>query len=260
MRSKKISRWLLFSESTFVYLFLYAPILILVLYSFNSSRYAIWEGFSLHWYRVLLQDDIVLRSLKNSLIVAFAATVISTVIGTLAALAMQRYEFRMKGALEGLFYLPVIVPEIVMAASLVIFFGFVRFTLGMTTVILAHIAFCVSYVIIVVRARLEGFDRTLEEAAMDLGANEVETFFKVTLPVIAPGVLSGALLAFTISIDDYIITSFVSGVGSTTLPLQIYSMVKTKVTPEINAVSTLLLVPTILLIVISDRLQREKTS
>jgi spermidine/putrescine transport system permease protein len=171
---------------------------------------------------------------------------------------MQRFEFRGKGAIDGLFYLPVIIPEIVMAASLVIFFGFIRFTLGMTTVILAHIAFCVSYVIIVVRARLEGFDKTLEEAAMDLGANEFQTFFKVTLPVITPGILSGALLAFTISIDDYLITSFVAGVGSTTLPLQIYSMVKTKVTPEINAVSTLLLIPTILLIVIADRLQREE--
>jgi spermidine/putrescine transport system permease protein len=212
----------------------------------------------LQWYEALLQDQLIQRALKNSLIVAFAATVVSTVIGTLAALAMQRYEFRAKGALEGLFYLPVIIPEIVLAASLVIFFGFIRFTLGMTTVILAHIAFCMSYVIIVVRARLEGFDRTLEEAAMDLGANELQTFFRVTLPVIAPGVLSGALLAFTISIDDYIITSFVAGVGSTTLPLQIYSMVKTKVTPEINAISTLLLIPTILLIVISDRLQRKE--
>jgi spermidine/putrescine transport system permease protein len=240
-----------------VYLFLYAPILILVIYSFNTSRYAIWEGFSLQWYGVLLEDQLIQRALKNSLIVALSATVAATVIGTIAALGMQRYKFRGKGVLEGLFYLPVIIPEIVMAASLVIFFGFAQFTLGMTTVILAHIAFCMSYVIIVVRARLEGFDRTLEEAAMDLGANEFETFFRVTLPVIAPGVLSGALLAFTISIDDYIITSFVAGVGSTTLPLQIYSMVKTKVTPEINAVSTLLLIPTILIIVIADRLQRK---
>ncbi len=258
MKTRKLSRWLLFTESSFVYIFLYAPIVILVIYSFNSSRYAIWEGFSWKWYEVLLQDQLILRALKNSLIVAIAATIASTVIGTIAALGMQRYEFRSKGTLEGLFYLPVIIPEIVMAASLVIFFGFIRFTLGMTTVILAHIAFCMSYVIIVVRARLEGFDRTLEEAAMDLGANEFQTFFRVTLPVIAPGVLSGALLAFTISIDDYIITSFVAGVGSTTLPLQIYSMVKTKVTPEINAISTLLLIPTILLIVISDRLQRKE--
>lgn len=258
MRTRTLSRWFLFTESTLVYIFLYAPIAILIIYSFNTSKYAIWEGFSWKWYETLLNDDLILRALKNSVIVALASTVVSTLIGTLAALAMQRFEFRGKGAIDGLFYLPVIIPEIVMAASLVIFFGFIRFTLGMTTVILAHIAFCVSYVIIVVRARLEGFDRTLEEAAMDLGANEFQTFFKVTLPVIAPGILSGALLAFTISIDDYIITSFVAGVGSTTLPLQIYSMVKTKVTPEINAVSTLLLIPTILLIVIADRLQREE--
>jgi len=258
MSRGNLSRWILFTESTAVYLFLYAPILILVIFSFNSSRYAVWEGFSLHWYDTLTKDDLILRAIKNSLIVALASTVASTVMGTLAALGMQRFQFRGKSALDGLFYLPVIVPEIVMAASLVIFFGSIKFTLGMTTVILAHIAFCVSYVIIVVRARLEGFDRTLEEAAMDLGANEYQTFFKITLPIIAPGILSGALLAFTLSIDDYVITSFVAGVGSTTLPLQIYSMVKTKVTPEINAVSTLLLIPTIILIIISDRLQRER--
>ena len=253
-----LSRWLLFSESLFVYLFLYAPIAILVIYSFNSSRYAVWEGFTWEWYQILAKDELILRAIKNSLIVAFVSTIVSSMIGTLAALGMQRFRFKGKSMIDAMFYLPVIVPEIVMAASLVIFFGFIRFTLGMTTIILAHVAFCVSYVIIVVRARLEGFDRTLEEAAMDLGANEFQTFFRVTLPLIAPGILSGALLAFTLSIDDYVITSFVAGVGSTTLPLQIYSMVKTKVTPEINAVSTLLLIPTIILIVIADRLQREK--
>jgi spermidine/putrescine transport system permease protein len=257
MTRGRISKWLLSTESWLVYIFLYAPIVILVIFSFNASKYAIWEGFSWKWYATLLHDDLILRAIKNSLIVAVVATLVSSVIGTLAALGMQRFQFKGKGPMDALFYLPVIVPEIVMAASLVIFFGAVRFTLGMTTVILAHIAFCVSYVIIVVRARLEGFDRTLEEAAMDLGANELQTFFRVTLPIIFPGILSGALLAFTISIDDYIITSFVSGVGSTTLPLQIYSMVKTKVTPEINAVSTLLLIPTIILIIAADRLQRE---
>jgi len=257
-RRALLSRWILTGESALVYLFLYAPILILIIFSFNSSRYAIWERFSLEWYRTLTHDALIIHSLRNSLIVGVAATIVATIIGTLAALGMQRFNFKGKGAAEGLFYLPVIVPEIVMAASLVIFFGAVRFTLGMSTVILAHVAFCVSYVVIVVRARLEGFDRTLEEAAMDLGANEFQTFFKVTLPVIAPGIISGALLAFTLSIDDYVITSFVAGVGATTLPLQIYSMVKTRVTPEINAVSTLLLVPTILFIIIADRLQREK--
>src|SRR3990172_4551426 len=258
MTRGRLSRWFLFTESSLVYLFLYAPIVILVVFSFNTSKYAIWEGFSWKWYATLLHDDLILRALKNSLIVGLVATLISTITGTLAALGMQRFQFKGKGPMDALFYLPVIVPEIVMAASLVIFFGAIRFTLGMTTVILAHVAFCVSYVIIVVLARLEGFDRTHEEAAMDLGANEFQTFFRVTLPLIAPGILSGALLAFTLSIDDYVITSFVAGVGSTTLPLQIYSMVKTKVTPEINAVSTLLLIPTIILIVLADRLQRER--
>jgi ABC-type spermidine/putrescine transport system permease subunit II len=258
MSRGRIARGILFTESFLVYLFLYAPILILVIFSFNSSRYAIWENFSLEWYRKAVQDELILRSIKNSLFVAVVATIISTIIGTLAALGMQRFQFKLKNAADGLFYLPVIVPEIVMAASLVTFFGFLRFTLSMTTVIIAHVAFCVSYVVIVVRARLEGFDQTLEAASMDLGANEFQTFFKVTLPVIFPGILSGALLAFTLSVDDYLITSFVAGVGSTTLPLQIYSMVKTKVTPEINAISTLLLIPTIILIIISDRLQREE--
>lgn len=258
MSRGRLARGALLTESFLVYLFLYAPIIILVIFSFNSSRYAIWEGFSLDWYKKAIQDELIIRSIKNSLIVAVATTIASTIIGTLAALGMQRFQFKVKNAVDGLFYLPVIIPEIVMAAALVTFFGFVQFTLSMTTVIIAHIAFCVSYVVIVVRARLEGFDQTLEEAAMDLGANEFQTFFKVTLPVIAPGILSGALLAFTLSVDDYVITSFVAGVGSTTLPLQIYSMVKTKVTPEINAVSTLLLIPTIILIIISDRLQREK--
>lgn len=258
MRRNEVSRMVLLSESVFVYLFLYAPIVILIIFSFNSSRYAIWEAFTLDWYKLLLKDKLILGALKNSVIVAITATLAATVIGTLAALGMQRFQFRGKQGIEAMFYLPVIVPEIVMAASLVIFFGFIRFRLSMTTVILAHIAFCMSYVIIVVRARLEGFDRTLEEAAMDLGANEFQTFFKITLPLIMPGILSGALLAFTLSIDDYIITSFVAGVGSTTLPLQIYSMVKTTVTPEINAVSTLLLIPTILLIILADQLQRKE--
>jgi spermidine/putrescine transport system permease protein len=181
MSRGKIAKGALLSESFLVYLFLYAPIIILVIFSFNSSRYAIWEGFSLQWYVKAIQDELILRSIKNSLIVAVISTIISTVIGTLAALGMQRFQFKIKNAADGLFYLPVIIPEIVMAAALVTF---------------------------------------LEEAAMDLGANEFQTFFKVTLPVIAPGILSGALLAFTLSVDDYVITSFVAGVGSTTLPLQ----------------------------------------
>jgi len=238
-----------------VYAFLYAPIAVLAVFSFNSERQtAVWKNFTLDWYRVLFRDAAIGHAVANSLIVAVAATVIATVIGTMAGLAMARHHFPGKRATRSLLYLPVIVPEIVVGAALVSLFGFIAMRLSLTTVILAHIAFSISYVALVVRARLAGFDRSLEEAAMDLGANRWQTFWRVTLPLIAPGVTAGALLVFTLSIDDYIITSFVAGPGATTLPLQIYSMVKTGITPEINAVSTLLLAVTIGLIAAAQRL------
>lgn len=240
-----------------VYLFLYAPIAILVLFSFNrTSQTAVWQGFTLDWYRSLLRDELILISVRNSLVAGLATTVIATVIGTLAALALGRYEFRGKGVTRNLLYLPIIIPEIVVGAALVTFFGAARLRLSLLTVVIAHVVFSISYVTIVVRARLSGFDRSLEEAALDLGARPVATFFRVTLPLILPGVVSGALLVFTVSIDDYVITSFVAGVGSTTLPLQIYSMLKVGVTPEVNAVSTLLLAVTVALILAAQRLQQ----
>jgi spermidine/putrescine transport system permease protein len=240
-----------------VYAFLYAPIAILVLFSFNRAKQtAVWEGATLDWYRSLLHDERILASVRNSLSVGGATTLVATVIGTLAALALGRYEFRGKGLTRNLLYLPIIIPEVVVGAALVTFFGAVGFRLSLTTVVIAHVIFSISYVAIVVRARLSGFDRSLEEAALDLGARPVQTFFRVTLPLILPGIVSGALLVFTISIDDYVITSFVAGVGATTLPLQIYSMLKVGVTPEVNAVSTLLLAVTVVLIVVAQRLQR----
>lgn len=239
-----------------VYAFLYAPIAVLVVFSFNSERQtAVWRGFTLDWYRVLFRDAAIGNAVVNSLIIAAAATVIATVIGTMAGLAMARHEFPGKRATRSLLYLPVIVPEIVVGAAMVSLFGFIAMRLSLTTVILAHVAFSISYVALVVRARLAGFDRSLEEAATDLGANRWQTFQRVTLPLIAPGLMAGALLVFTLSIDDYIITSFVAGPGATTLPLQIYSMVKTGVTPEINAVSTLLLLVTVALIAAAQWLQ-----
>ncbi len=240
-----------------VLLFLYAPIAILVLFSFNrASQTAVWEGLTLEWYRKLASNELILAAVRNSLIVGAAATAAATVIGTLAALALGRHEFRGNGLTRNLLYLPIIIPEIVVGAALVTFFGAVALRLSLTTVIFAHITFSVSYVAIVVRARLSGFDRSLEEAALDLGAPPVETFRRVTLPLIMPGIVAGALLAFTLSIDDYVITSFVAGVGSTTLPLQIYSMLKVGVTPEVNAVSTALLLVTIVIITIAQRLLR----
>ncbi len=248
---------LLRAHAFLVYVFLYAPIAILVLFSFNrTSQTAVWQGFTLEWYRSLLHDDLILAAVRNSLIVGAATTAIATVLGTMVALALGRYAFRGEAATKNLLYLPVIIPEIVIGAALVTFFGVARFRLSLTTVVIAHVVFSVSYVAIVVRARLSGFDRSLEEAALDLGARPFQTFVRVTLPLILPGVVSGALLAFTVSIDDYVITSFVAGVGATTLPLQIYSMLKVGVTPEVNAVSTLLLAVTVVLIVVAQRLQQ----
>jgi ABC-type spermidine/putrescine transport system permease subunit II len=230
-----------------VYVFLYAPIAILVLFSFNrGSQTAVWQGFTLEWYRRLFSNELILASVRNSLIVGAATTAIATVLGTLVALAFGRYEFRGKGATRSLLYLPIIIPEIVVGAALVTFFGVVGLRLSLTTVVIAHVVFSVSYVAIVVRARLSGFDRSLEEAALDLGARPLQTFWRVTLP----------LILFTVSIDDYVITSFVAGVGATTLPLQIYSMLKVSVTPEVNAVSTLLLAVTVVLILLAQRLQQ----
>jgi spermidine/putrescine transport system permease protein len=251
-------RFLLATHSWLVYLFLYAPIVILIVFSFNRGKQtAVWQGFSIEWYAKLLDNELILRSVRNSLFVASITTVVSTVIGTAAALALARWELRGKTATQGALFLPIIIPEIVIGAALVTFFGVVQIRLSIWTVILAHVAFSISYVAIVVRARLAGFDRSLEEAALDLGASPLATFFRVTLPIILPGVVAGALLVFTISIDDYVVTSFVAGVGATTLPLQIYSMLRVGVTPEVNAVSTLLLLFTVVLIVVSQRLQKD---
>jgi spermidine/putrescine transport system substrate-binding protein/spermidine/putrescine transport system permease protein len=243
--------------SLLVYLFLYAPLAVLAAFSFNKERLtAQWRGFTLDWYARLLENTQVLGALRNSLLVAVAATGIATAIGTAAALAFYRHRFRRQAALDSLITLPIVIPEIVMASSLLLLFAGLGLRLGFATVILAHVAFSVSYAVVVVRARLAGFDRSLEEAAMDLGAGPWRTFFQVTLPGIAPGVLAAALLVFALSIDDYVITSFVAGVGSTTLPLQIYSMVRSGISPEINAVSTVLLVATALLLFAAWRLEQ----
>jgi spermidine/putrescine transport system permease protein len=210
------------------------------------------------WYHRLLERPDILRGLKASLIVGGASTVISAVLGTMIALALARHRFRGRRAFEGFVYLPIVTPEIVVGISLLILFALVKIPLGLTTIIIAHVAFCLSFVVIVVLARLEGMDRTLEEAAMILGADEVTTFWKVTVPQLWPGILSGALLAFTMSFDDFVITSFVSGSGSSTLPIVVYGMVRRNVEPSINAISTIILLVTTGLIYLADRLAREK--
>jgi spermidine/putrescine transport system permease protein len=241
--------------SLLVYLFLYAPILVLAVFSFNRGRLtASWEGLTLDWYLKLLDNPQVLGALRNSLVVALSATALSTLLGTAAALGLRRRGAR--GLIEGLLTLPIVVPEIVAASSLLLLFATLGLRLGFASVILAHVSFSLSYAALVVRARLAGFDAGLEEAAMDLGAGPWRTFTHVTLPLIAPGILAAALLVFALSIDDYVVTSFVAGVGTTTLPVQIYSMVRSGITPEINAVSTLLLAATSLLLLGAWRLER----
>jgi spermidine/putrescine transport system permease protein len=239
------------------YLFLYLPILILVVFSFNASQYAAaWRGFTWRWYADLFADEAIGAALRITLIVAGTSTLISTIFGTMVALAMERYNFPGKLAFDSLLYLPIIIPDVAMAVMLLLFFVLSRMQLGLITIIISHVAFNISFVAVVVRARLAYFDISLEEAAQDLYANEWQTFRRVTLPLIMPGILGGALLAFTLSIDDFVITFFTSGPGSTTLPLRIYSMVKLGVTPEINALSSLMLVVSVALVLLSLVLQK----
>jgi spermidine/putrescine transport system permease protein len=240
-----------------VYLFLYAPILVLGALSFNRSRLSgAWEGFTLEWYVRAAANPAVLGALRNSLVVGGVATLVATAIATAAALAVHRHRFRRQGWLEGLLTLPTVAPEIVLAASMLLVFAAVGLRLGFLSVILAHVAFTLSYAFVVVRARVAGLDRSLEEAALDLGATPLQAFLKVTLPAILPAVLAAALLVFALSIDDYVVTSFVAGVGATTLPLQIYSMVRSGVSPEINAVSSVLLLATALLLLAAFLLEQ----
>lgn len=240
------------------YLFLYTPIVLLIIFSFNDSKFASanWKGFTFHWYLELFSNEAIGAALKNSLIISLSSTIISVIFGTMVSLAMERYTFRGKLAFDSLLYLPVIIPDIAMAVMLLLFFVLVKMPLGRYTVIISHIAFNISFVAVVVRARLAQFDTSLEEAAQDLYANHWQTFRLVTLPLLMPGILGGALLAFTLSLDDFVITFFTSGPGATTLPLRIYSMVKLGVTPEINALSSVMLLASLSLVLLSFFMQR----
>ena len=236
----------------FVFAFLYAPIFTVVVFSFNTtSQTAAWTGFTLNWYVKLFRNQDLWDACLISVVVAGAATLIATAIGTLTALAVERYRFWLTLLFSRILYLPIIIPDIVMAIALLTFYNQIRLPLGIVSIVIAHVAFNISYVAIVVMARLKGFDRSLEEAALDLGANRWTTFWRVTFPLILPGIISGALLAFTLSIDDFVITFFTAGVGYTTLPVKIYSMLKFGITPEINAISTLLLLNSTVLVLLS---------
>jgi len=238
--------------------FLHAPLVVLIVFSFNASRFTVWEGFSLRWYQAALNDPQLAEGLLNSAIIALVASVVSTVIGTLAAYGMWRRSARV---LAGGLYLSLVTPEIVTGISLLALFQwafrFLHLRLGMYTVIIAHVAFSIAYVSIVVSARLRSYDRSLEEAAMDLGATEWGAFFRVTLPAILPAVIAAALLALVVSFDDYVITSLVAGVDSETLPMVIYAMARRGVSPMVNAVSAFIVVAFGVLILISERLREQ---
>ena len=249
MRKRPVWLWIAAAAG---YAFLYVPLVIVVVYSFNDSRLnAEWVGFTLDWYHKLFQNEEMLAAAGNSLVIALVASLASTLLGTMAGVAMYRYKLRL---LPILVLTPIAIPEILMGVSLLIFFVLLNFTLGLVSVAIAHIAFCIGFVAIVVRSRLAGMDESLTEAARDLGATPWNAFRYVTLPLIMPGVIAGALMAFTLSIDDFVITFFTAGAGTVTLPLQIYSMIRIAVTPEVNAVSTLLMLLTLALIIIASRL------
>ncbi len=262
-RANQVGRWLLGANAALVFAFIYLPVLILIVFSFNNTRsVALFTGFSTEWYTSLAQNEELLDAARNSLLVGLVTTVVATVVGTLTAMGMERYRFKLRTTFDANLYLPIVIPEIVMGIALLLFFNQALFpflqnifgikgTTGLHTITISHIAFDIPFVYVIVRARLADFDRTLEEAAADLGANEWQTFQRVTLPLLMPGIIGGALMAFTLSLDDYLITAFTKGIREQTMPLYIYSLVRRGVTPEINALSTALLLGSIGLVGLS---------
>ena len=242
-----------------VLFFLYLPIIILIVYSFNSSKMnIIFENFTFSWYKNLFDNKELLEAFMNTMIIAITSTVVSTIIGVISAVGLNKYNFKLKKIINILIYIPIVIPEIVLGISLLSMYTLVKLDLGMFTLILSHIAFSIPYVIVSVRSALSESSKNYEEAAYDLGASKFQTFFRVTLPLIMPGVISGATLAFTLSMDDVVISYFTAGPGSNTLPLKIYSMIKTGITPDVNAMSTLLLVATIIILTASVMIQGRK--
>ncbi len=257
MYRTRAGTWGLTILAALVYFFLYAPILLMAVYSFNDSRLNItWQGFTWKWYLSLWQNAYVLEAMGNSLVVAVVSTLLSVVLGTTAAYGLYRFRLRTAKLLEGLIFIPLVVPDVVLGVSLLVLFVLAGISLGLHTIIIAHSVFGIAYVAVVVRARLAGLDPNLEQAAMDLGADWWTCFHRIVLPLILPGVVAGGLLAFTVSMDDFVVTFFTAGVGSTTLPLRIYSMLKLGISPEVNALSTILVVVIALLVLIAQLVLR----
>ncbi len=238
------------------FFFLYFPIVSLIAFSFNDSKLNItWKGFTLRYYEKAYENSQLHEAFLNSMIVASISTTVATILGAMLGLALYRFRFPAQGPYEGMVHLPIVIPEICLAVAMVAFFATVEIPLGLFTITVSHIAFSIPFVAVVVRARMAGFDRSLEEASSDLGASQWQTFWNVTFPYMKPGLVAGALLAFTLSLDDFVITFFTSGPGSTTFPIKIYSMVRFSVTPEVNAASTALIVVTLALTITALAIQ-----
>ena len=239
-----------------IYLFLYLPIFVVIAFSFNSSKMNIvFEHFTVEWYFKMFDNRQLMQSFVNTIIVAGISTVLSVIIGTLCALGLYKFEFRLKNVISSSLYIPIVIPELVFAIALLAFFSSLNIPMSMATLVIAHVTFSMPFVVITVRARLAGFDHSIEEAARDLGANGLRTFWRVTLPMISPGVISGGMLALTMSLDDVVVSFFTAGPESTTLPLKILGMVRKGVSPDVNALSTLMIVGTIAILLTSNFIQ-----
>lgn len=235
-----------------VFIFLFLPIIILIVFSFNSSKMnIIFENFTINWYINLFKNTELIEAFSNTLFIAAVSTIVSTVIGTISAYGLYKYNFHFKNLINGLIYIPIVIPEIVLGISLLSMYSLMKLELGMGTLLLSHIAFSIPFVIVSVRSSLDKQTITYEEAARDLGASKFTVFTKIILPIIMPGVISGATLAFTLSMDDVVISYFTAGPSSNTLPLFIYSLIKIGITPDVNALSTLVLIITITILLIS---------
>ena len=244
-----------------VFAFLYIPILLLVVFSFNDSKLNLhWVGFTTKWYGLLLQNEVLIRAFQNSIIVAGATTLLSVFLGTTAAWLLYRYRFPAQQLIGLLIFIPMVMPEVLMGTSLLVLFVTLGIPLGYGTLIIAHTTFCFPFVLVGVQARLQGIDPSLEEAAMDLGATPLKAFWLVIVPYLMPAIIAGALMAFTLSFDEYIVTVFTSGADSQTLPLKVYGMVRVGLNPQLNALSTLFIGATALLVIASQVFSRKKST
>ncbi|MEQ8197269.1 MAG: ABC transporter permease subunit [Clostridiaceae bacterium] len=246
--------------SKLVYAFIYLPVVILVVFSFNDQKANThWVGFTTEWYVKLFHDSELLGTFGNTLIVAVVSTVLAVIIGTIGAVGLVRFNFKGKSVINNALYVPIVIPEIVLAVALLSIFSAISFPLGILTLILGHTTLTVPFVIITIKSRLSGFDQSVEEASMDLGASRRTTFLKVTLPMIMPGVMSGGFLAFTLSLDDLIISNFIAGTKCMTFPVKVYSMVKSGISPEVNALTTILIALFLAGLLVSKVLNRRRS-